>query len=130
MLTSLTGNELRKDLRKWIAPPDPSVNLKAASSAHREGTTAWCTKGKILADWKASGSLLWIHGKRTYFITACAILTLTTPGLIAGSGKSILRCVTPCRDPNQTYMIDKLRDYPEYQIHMQCWVCLLGIFLL
>ena len=21
--TSLTGNELRKDLRKWIAPPDP-----------------------------------------------------------------------------------------------------------
>jgi hypothetical protein len=65
-LTSLTGNELRKDLRKWIAPPDPSVNYNTASSAHHEGTAAWCTKGKTLADWKTSGSLLWIHGKRTY----------------------------------------------------------------
>ncbi|KAH9027484.1 hypothetical protein EDB83DRAFT_2230248 [Lactarius deliciosus] len=73
-LTSLTGNELRKDLRKWIAPPDPSVNYNTASGAHHEGTAAWCTKGITLADWKASGSLLWIHGK-------------------PGSGKSILSSV-------------------------------------
>ena len=65
-LTSLTGNELRKDLRKWVSPPDPSVNYNAASDAHHEGTAAWCTKGETLADWKSSGSLLWIHGKRTY----------------------------------------------------------------
>ena len=38
--TSLTGNELRKDLRKWIAPPDPSVNYNTASDAHHEGTAA------------------------------------------------------------------------------------------
>ncbi|KAF8270804.1 hypothetical protein EI94DRAFT_701274 [Lactarius quietus] len=63
-----------KDLRKWIAPPDPSVNFDAASSAHHEGTVAWCTKGNTLADWKTSGSLLWIHGKH-------------------GSGKSILSSV-------------------------------------
>ena len=66
VLTSLAGSEFRKDLRKWIAPPDPSINYNAASSAHQEGTAAWCTKGEILADWKMSGSLLWIHGKRTY----------------------------------------------------------------
>ncbi|KAI9461937.1 hypothetical protein BJY52DRAFT_1222141 [Lactarius psammicola] len=71
---SLAGNELRKDLRKWIAPPDPSVNYNAASGAHHEGTAAWCTKGNTLADWEASGSLLWIHGK-------------------PGSGKSILSSV-------------------------------------
>ncbi|KAH9015487.1 hypothetical protein EDB85DRAFT_2156658 [Lactarius pseudohatsudake] len=70
----LNRNELRKDLRKWIAPPDPSVNYNTASSAHHEGTAAWCTKGNTLADWKASGSLLWIHGK-------------------LGSGKSILSSV-------------------------------------
>ncbi|KAH9170748.1 hypothetical protein EDB89DRAFT_2243945 [Lactarius sanguifluus] len=70
-LTSLTGNELRKDLRRWVAPPDPSVNFNTASGAHHEGTAAWCTEGITLADWKASGSLLWIHGK-------------------PGSGKSIL----------------------------------------
>jgi hypothetical protein len=74
-LTSVTGNELpTKDLRKWIAPPDPSVNYNTACSAHHEGTAVWCTEGNTLADWKTSGSLLWIHGKRTYPITA--------PGLI------------------------------------------------
>ncbi|KAH9012828.1 hypothetical protein EDB83DRAFT_2189553, partial [Lactarius deliciosus] len=70
-LTSVSGNELRKDLRRWVAPPDPSVNYNTASGAHHEGTAAWCTEGITLADWKASGSLLWIHGK-------------------PGSGKSIL----------------------------------------
>ena len=67
--TSLTGNELRKDLRKWIAPPDPSVNYNTASDAHHEGTAAWCTKGNTLAVWEASGSLLWIHGKRTHLVS-------------------------------------------------------------
>ena len=67
-LASLIGNELQKDLRKWIAPPDPSVNYNAASSAHREGTTTWCTNGNTF-DWKTSGSLFWIYGKRTYTIT-------------------------------------------------------------
>ncbi|KAH9061899.1 hypothetical protein EDB87DRAFT_385085 [Lactarius vividus] len=70
----LNWNELRKDLRKWIAPPDPSVNYNTASGAHHDGTAEWCTKGNILADWKTSGSLLWIHGK-------------------PGSGKSILSSV-------------------------------------
>ncbi|KAH8999587.1 hypothetical protein EDB86DRAFT_2756367, partial [Lactarius hatsudake] len=58
-------------LRKWIAPSDPSVNYNTASDAHHEGTAAWCTKGSTFAEWKASGSLLWVHGK-------------------PGSGKSIL----------------------------------------
>ncbi|KAH9055845.1 hypothetical protein EDB83DRAFT_2675938 [Lactarius deliciosus] len=68
------GNELRKDLQKWIAPPDPSVNYNTASDVHHEGTAAWCTKGSVLANWKTSGCLLWIHGK-------------------PGSGKSILSSV-------------------------------------
>ncbi|KAH9055838.1 hypothetical protein EDB83DRAFT_2265301 [Lactarius deliciosus] len=70
-VSNLNRNELRKDLRKWIAPPDPSVNYNTASDAHHKGTAAWCTKGSTFADWKASGSLLWVHGK-------------------PGSGKSIL----------------------------------------
>jgi hypothetical protein len=69
-LNFLTGNELRKDLRKWIAPPDPSVNFNIASDAHHEGTATWCTKGNTVADWKTSGSLLWIHGKRAYLIAS------------------------------------------------------------
>ena len=75
ILASLTGNELRKDLRKWIAPPDPSVNFHSASGAHHEGTAAWCTKGHTVATWKKSGSLLWIHGKRTCLITVIVLYT-------------------------------------------------------
>jgi archaellum component FlaC len=67
-LTSVAGSDLRKDIQKWIYPPDPSVNYNTASGAHQEGTAAWCIKGNTLADWKATGSLLWIHGKRTYSI--------------------------------------------------------------
>ncbi|KAH8999582.1 hypothetical protein EDB86DRAFT_3242618 [Lactarius hatsudake] len=92
-VSDLNRNESRKDLRKWIAPPDPSVNYNTASDVHHEGTAAWCTKGSVLADWKTSGSLLWIHGKRTFPLPSESYLPLTTPGLIAGSGKSILSSV-------------------------------------
>ncbi|KAH9025285.1 hypothetical protein EDB85DRAFT_2149877 [Lactarius pseudohatsudake] len=44
-------------------PADPSINYNAACEAHHEGTAAWCTQSNTFADWKASGSLLWIHGK-------------------------------------------------------------------
>ncbi|KAN0129427.1 hypothetical protein V8E53_012759 [Lactarius tabidus] len=72
--SKVQGNELRKDLRKWIAPPDPSVNFNTASETHHEGTAAWCTKGNTVVTWKESATLLWIHGK-------------------SGSGKSILSSV-------------------------------------
>ncbi|KAN0138161.1 Ankyrin repeat-containing domain protein [Lactarius tabidus] len=64
----------RRALRQWISPPDQSSNFYTASDAHHKGTTAWCTEGDTFADWMASGSLLWIHGK-------------------PGSGKTILSSV-------------------------------------
>ena len=81
-------NELRKDLRKWIAPPYPSVNHNAPSSVHHDGAAGWCTKGNTLAARKVAGSLGWIHGKRTYHNT---VWVLIAAKFIAGSGKSILR---------------------------------------
>jgi hypothetical protein len=68
-------HQLLKDLRRWIDPPDRSSNFQAASDAHHEGTAAWCIGGKTFTDWRASGSLLWIHGKRKYTITAVLIVT-------------------------------------------------------
>ncbi|KAH9976517.1 hypothetical protein BJV74DRAFT_990048, partial [Russula compacta] len=64
-------NQIRRDLRSWLSPPDPSVNYNTASDAHHEGTAAWFTESTTFEDWKTSGSLLWIHGK-------------------PGSGKSVL----------------------------------------
>jgi hypothetical protein len=37
-LTTHTGNQLRKDLRNWLSPPDPSINYNTASDVHHEGT--------------------------------------------------------------------------------------------
>ena len=67
-LTSRIGNESRKDLRRWISPPDRCSRFYTASEAHHEGTAAWCIEGNTFADWMASGSLFWIHGKRKYTV--------------------------------------------------------------
>jgi peptidoglycan hydrolase CwlO-like protein len=61
----LTGDQIRKDLRNWLSPPDPSVNYNIASDAHHEGTAMWFMESDAFNNWKASDSLLWIYGKRT-----------------------------------------------------------------
>ena len=61
----LTGNQLRQDLRRWLSPPDPAINHNIACGAHRKQTAEWFFQGSIFAEWKSSGSLLWLHGKRT-----------------------------------------------------------------
>ncbi len=60
----LTGNQSRQDLRRWLSPSDPSTNHNIACSAHHEGTATWFFQGNIFKEWKSSGSLLWVHGKR------------------------------------------------------------------
>ena len=51
---------------EWLSPPDPSVNYNIARDAHHKGTALWFTESSTFGDWKESGSLLWIHGKRTF----------------------------------------------------------------
>ncbi|KAH9008801.1 hypothetical protein EDB84DRAFT_1584341 [Lactarius hengduanensis] len=62
-------SRVRKDHRAWMSPPDPSTNQNIASAAQHEGTTTWFFKGSIFLEWKfkATTSLLWIHGKRAPF---------------------------------------------------------------
>ncbi|KAH9165077.1 hypothetical protein EDB89DRAFT_2246912, partial [Lactarius sanguifluus] len=64
-------NQLRESLRKWQSPPDPSANHNIACDRQHEGTAVWFFEDGIFKEWKATGSLLWIHGK-------------------PGSGKSVL----------------------------------------
>ncbi|KAI9434718.1 hypothetical protein H4582DRAFT_1855819 [Lactarius indigo] len=70
----MNRNQLRRELRNWISPPDPSINYNTACGAHYEGTAAWLTRGDAFNRWRADGCLLWVHGK-------------------PGSGKSILSSV-------------------------------------
>ncbi|KAH9028675.1 ankyrin repeat-containing domain protein [Lactarius pseudohatsudake] len=71
-------NQLRESLRRWVTPPDPSTNHNIACDIHHGGTAEWFYQGSTFAEWKSTGSLLWIYGK-------------------PGSGKSIL-CSTIIRD--------------------------------
>ena len=56
--------QLRKDIHKWLSPPDPSTNHNIACDTHHKKTATWFFQGSIFREWKSTGSLLWIHGKR------------------------------------------------------------------
>ncbi len=63
-----SGYHLQKDMRSWLSPPDSSKNHNIARGSHHDGTAEWFTQGSTFENWKATGSLLWIHGKRMSFV--------------------------------------------------------------
>ena len=60
----LSGNQLRENTHNWLSPPDPSTNHNIACGTHHRKTATWFFQGGIYQEWKSTGSLLWIHGKR------------------------------------------------------------------
>jgi hypothetical protein len=88
----LLGNQLRENIHKWLSPPDPSTNHNIACDTHHKKTATWFFQGSIFQEWKSTGSLLWIHGKR---LSNCPVLfptrlPLTATCIVAGSGKSVI----------------------------------------
>ena len=65
-LKLLTVNQLVQLLRAWLSPSDPSTNHNIARKAQYKGTAVWLFQGSIFIEWKSTGSLLWIHGKRAF----------------------------------------------------------------
>ena len=59
-----SGNQLRENIHKWLSPPDPLTNHNIACGTHHKKTATWFFQGSIFQEWKSTGSLLWIHGKR------------------------------------------------------------------
>ena len=64
VLPILSGNQLRENVHRWLSPPDPSTSHNIACGTHHKKTAPWFFQGSIFQEWKSSGSLLWIHGKR------------------------------------------------------------------
>jgi hypothetical protein len=62
----LTGNQLSQLLRAWLSPADPSTNHNLAQKAQFKGTAVWFFQGGVIIEWKSTGSLLWIYGKRAF----------------------------------------------------------------
>ncbi|KAH9969668.1 hypothetical protein BC827DRAFT_22708 [Russula dissimulans] len=65
--------QLRRELRNWLSPPDPSTNHNIARNAQHEGTSTWFFEGRIYKEWMANPSLLWIHGKRKSVLCSAII---------------------------------------------------------
>jgi hypothetical protein len=61
----LSGNQLRDSVHKWLSPPDPSTNHNIACGTRHKKMASWFFEGSIFQDWKSTGSLLWVHGKRS-----------------------------------------------------------------
>ena len=62
--TYFVGDQLQKDARNWISPPDPSKNYNIACKIYQTGTSLWFFQGGVFSEWSSKGTLLWIHGKR------------------------------------------------------------------
>ncbi|KAI9451379.1 hypothetical protein BJY52DRAFT_1175085 [Lactarius psammicola] len=71
MVNRSSGDQLQKDARSWISPPDPSKNHVVLRGFHSRESAMWFTRGRTFETWNLQGGLLWIHG-------------------IPGSGKSVL----------------------------------------
>ena len=77
-LTVTTGDQLQGDVQHWLSPPDPSINYNFVSKARHNGTAVWFFESNMLREWKATGSFLWIHGKRTFSEPLATNLRLIT----------------------------------------------------
>ena len=66
-LSIISENQLRESVHKWLSPPDLSSNHNIACGTHEKKTATWFIEGNIYQEWKTKGSLLWIHGKRTFY---------------------------------------------------------------
>ena len=60
----LSENQLRETIHRWLSPPDPSTNHNIACATHHKTIASWFFQGTIFQEWKSTGSLLWVHGKR------------------------------------------------------------------
>ena len=64
-LHNFSENQSRETIDKWLSPPDPSTNHNIACGTDHKKTASWFFQGSIFQEWKSTGSLLWIHGKRS-----------------------------------------------------------------
>jgi hypothetical protein len=52
------------------------INHNSARRVVYRGTTTWFTQDARYKEWKATGSLLWVHGKCASFLSPVSLLPL------------------------------------------------------
>ncbi|KAJ6037053.1 Pfs NACHT and Ankyrin domain protein [Penicillium herquei] len=77
--TKATTDCIRSDLytdkiKRWLCPPDPSLNVNHARTLRHEGTGAWLLENPVFQSWyTGSRQHLWLHG-----VAGCGKSVLTT----------------------------------------------------
>ncbi|KAF8267765.1 hypothetical protein EI94DRAFT_1271583 [Lactarius quietus] len=80
-VNDLKWNQIEQDFRNWFTPPDPSTNHSIACGVYHNAQPTWFFEAGVLKDWTSNGSLLWVHGKRTFI--SCFIVRLLMVFLFA-----------------------------------------------
>ncbi|KAI0289225.1 hypothetical protein BC826DRAFT_634504 [Russula brevipes] len=62
LLYKAQRDQLWRDFKTWLSPPDPSVNHNTACKTQQSGTARWFIESSTFRDWKEDNSLLWIRG--------------------------------------------------------------------
>ena len=78
--TATSGNQLQKDSRGWISPPDPSKNHVVARSIHSGESAVWFTRGPTFKNWDLTSGLLWMHGIRACLLNLPKVSFPATDG--------------------------------------------------
>jgi hypothetical protein len=60
------GDQVQHRIQSWLSPADSSTNLDIVLGPRLDRTASWFTQSTTFQEWKATGSLLWIHGKRMH----------------------------------------------------------------
>ncbi|VUC23003.1 unnamed protein product [Clonostachys rosea] len=83
----IQGDTHLNEVRKWLAPPDPSTNLNQARNLYHQGTGQWFLETVAYLRWiKTKNSFLWLYGipgcgKTILSSTIITNLDLTQPNV-------------------------------------------------
>ena len=126
----LTGKQLKQILRTWLSPSDPSTNHNIARKVQHKGAAVWFFRGSIFIEWKSTGSLLWIHGKRAFLSVFSSSQLLTFSDLRSGlREKHHLVCWSlPAHCRNLIFR--QLLRHRRHHGRMRNWIGHHGLFLL
>ena len=109
----MEGDQLLRNFRSWLSPPDPWKNYNISRRLRHSDTGTWFLKSSTLSEWKAPGpgSLLWIHGKRQFAAWLLLFRISDNVLFIAGAGKSVLWFVDPSVFSSRTYAVDQFHNH-------------------
>ena len=129
---TVVGEEVPQKLKGWLSPSDPSTNYNIGLRDLHEDTATWFLEGDLFQEWHSAGTLLWIHGKRT-FLETCRYLSLTALVIHSrfGEERPLVRYIYSISLYGlQVNVLEQLCDHQAYPITVRWRKSRCGIFLL